>query len=336
MRTLWRNHGDDAETGLPLIHLGVAMINMGDSKNGDQAIAQGLTMLGNQLKAPATHRYVGDYGSNIRDAAQGISVLLSAGRHTDDAIALSFDLAASLAAKKWLSTQERGALFQAAIALEAVTTVNWQAQLAIGDLTTQLQQAGQWQRSLPPDSFAQGLSLTSQHQQPLFATLSIDGERSRPPSPVSRGMSIARHWYDLDGERIEPTTITSGQLVLVELEVNAKRRHPDALIVDRIPAGFELENQQLDHSLKMDQLLLNGKTPRQLLNASEIHYQEYRDDRFVAALTLYPGRTSHLLYLMRATTPGHYQVPAPRVEDMYRPAFHAIGETSAALTVLGR
>jgi predicted glycosyltransferase len=36
--------------------------------------------------------------------------------------------------------------------------------------------------------------------------------------------------------------------VLVKLEVTAKRNVPDALVVDLLPAGLELENQNLANS----------------------------------------------------------------------------------------
>ena len=58
---------------------------------------------------------------------------------------------------------------------------------------------------------------------------------------------------------------------------------------------------------------------------------EYRDDRFVAALTTNEYRSSDLFYLARAVTPGAYRIPAPFVEDMYRPYRHALGSTPEIL-----
>ncbi len=70
-------------------------------------------------------------------------------------------------------------------------------------------------------------------------------------------------------------------------------------------------------------------------NASNKH-QEYRDDRYVAALNLDGYGTTHLLYLARAVTPGTYRVPPPQVESMYRPNWQAVGETPADLVIKGR
>src|SRR3546814_15700790 len=55
-------------------------------------------------------------------------------------------------------------------------------------------------------------------------------------------------------------------------------------------------------------------------------HEEYRDDRYVAALKLGAGRTARLFYLVRAVTPGTYTVPPPLVEDMYRPDLRGVGK----------
>lgn len=67
-----------------------------------------------------------------------------------------------------------------------------------------------------------------------------------------------------------------------------------------------------------------------------IKHQEFRDDRFVAALDVNGYDTTHLLYLARAVTPGTYRVPPPQVESMYRPVWNAIGTTPERLVVKGR
>ena len=56
-------------------------------------------------------------------------------------------------------------------------------------------------------------------------------------------------------------------------------------------------------------------------------HEEYRDDRYLAALKL-EGGEAKLFYLVRAVTPGTYVVPPPQLEDMYRPELRAIGKVS--------
>ena len=61
------------------------------------------------------------------------------------------------------------------------------------------------------------------------------------------------------------------------------------------------------------------------VDADEEHFV-IADDRYTAALDLSAGSNQQLVYLMRAVTPGRYQVPPTQVEDMYRPEIRAVGE----------
>ena len=70
-------------------------------------------------------------------------------------------------------------------------------------------------------------------------------------------------------------------------------------------------------------------------NADIVH-QEYRDDRYVAALAVPAHEVRHLLYLARAVTPGRYVVPPAQVESMYRPEWQAYSDTPEVLQVKAR
>ncbi len=108
--------------------------------------------------------------------------------------------------------------------------------------------------------------------------------------------------------------LASGQLVLVHLAVRAEERVPDALVVDLLPAGLELENQNLAQSAaSLDDASSAVKEWQKSMQNAAIKHQEFRDDRFVAALDVNGYDTTHLLYLARAVTPGTYRVPPPQV-----------------------
>jgi uncharacterized protein YfaS (alpha-2-macroglobulin family) len=60
---------------------------------------------------------------------------------------------------------------------------------------------------------------------------------------------------------------------------------------------------------------------------------EAREDRFVAVTDLAPFYCQYhgafrMAYLVRAVTPGDYILPGVLVEDMFRPAVFARGETT--------
>ncbi|MDE2382884.1 MAG: hypothetical protein KGL71_11845, partial [Xanthomonadaceae bacterium] len=60
---------------------------------------------------------------------------------------------------------------------------------------------------------------------------------------------------------------------------------------------------------------------------ASLNHEEFRDDRYVAALKLQAGSPAKLFYLVRAVTPGSYTVPPPLVEDMYRPELRGVGKS---------
>ena len=98
------------------------------------------------------------------------------------------------------------------------------------------------------------------------------------------------------------------------------------------PAG-EVENLHLSRGETLDDLKINGKYPKQVMNNSNILHQEYRDDRFVAAIKINRYRTVDLFYMVRVVSPGQYRVPQPLVEDMYRPEWRGIGPQERDITV---
>ena len=86
------------------------------------------------------------------------------------------------------------------------------------------------------------------------------------------------------------------------------------LLVDRLPAGLEIDNPKL----------LDAEATAGLAWAkSDVQpiHTEFRDDRFVAAYDRDPGQSAFfsVAYTVRAVTPGRYVHPAATIEDMYRP-----------------
>jgi uncharacterized protein YfaS (alpha-2-macroglobulin family) len=111
------------------------------------------------------------------------------------------------------------------------------------------------------------------------------------------------------------------------LKVDATDAGGRILLVDRLPAGLEIENPRLVDSGDIKGLSwLKTTVPPQ--------HTEFRDDRFVAAFDFFggvPGRGrgardsadpvsgATVAYIVRAVTPGSFEHPAATVEDMYRP-----------------
>ncbi|MBU2881999.1 alpha-2-macroglobulin family protein, partial [Psychrosphaera sp. I2R16] len=329
LRSLATNNSRYARTGLSQTHLAIALIKMGDKRRGEQLMEDALANLPKQRQ-----QYLGDYGSQTRDLALMIHLMLTHKIAESKAISLSFTLAEQLINRQYLSTQERNALFLAGIALKEFDGESWNADLIIGSATTKLSMTSGFQTRLGAEDINNSVSIESAFAHPLLANINISGYGKTPPEESANGLSIQRHWLNLKGQEIDLKQAEVGELFLVQLEVNAEQRTPDALIIDLLPAGFELENQNLEHAIKLDEIKVDGKSIAQWLNRNPTKYQEYRDDRFVAAAQVRKRQTVNLFYLVRAVTPGTYNVPSPLVEDMYRPEIRGIGKSSSAITIV--
>lgn len=329
LRTLYQRDFSHARSGLAQVHLGLALLNMGDQKAGQEALTKAVQNL------PARDQYLGDYGSDIRDLGQMVYLLLSNGKLTDQALNLSLKLRDAIRGRQWFSTQERTALFLSGIVLEQSLNTQWKAEWQVGQGAAQAVTAnGTWRKHLDAGDLAANFRLASLHDKPLYADVLLSGYGKEPPAPQESGMGVASQWYSVTGKPVEPQKVKTGELFLVHLSVTAEERVPDALLVHLLPAGFELENQNLEHAIKLDDFRIDGKPLRELQDATQVKYREYRDDRFVAALDQMPWNAGHLFYLVRAVSPGVYQVPPPLVEDMYRPEIRAIGHSLKSIEVV--
>ncbi|MER0510564.1 alpha-2-macroglobulin [Aeromonas veronii] len=314
LRLIWEQQADHARSGLPLLHLSLALSAMGDEQNAAKALSRAL----------ATERgddYLGDYGSPLRDEALELSLLRQHKLAVERWPALSAKVADTLAHRQWLSTQERLALLRLA---RFDPAVDWQARVTSSLGSGSLSGSAPLQQGAPEALAAS--SVTNEGKGSLYVQRTLVGYPEQAPARISKGMSVTRSWFNSDGQPFDPAKVKVGDLVVVRLNVSSESAVPDALLVEMVPAGFELENPALGNSIKLEELSIEGKPAWQSEWNDYLKHQEFRDDRYTAALDLGEGSNQQLVYLMRAVTPGRYQVPPTQVEDMYRPELRAVGE----------
>ncbi|POT60052.1 hypothetical protein C3432_04965 [Citrobacter amalonaticus] len=324
LREIWERRGQ-ATSGLPLLQLGIALKNMGDANRSEQAIALALKTPRNDER-----QWMADYGSALRDNALMLSLLEENKQQPDAQNALLNTLSEQAFGQRWLSTQESNALFLAARSLEDLPG-NWQVQTSLSAQPLSGDKAQT--RNLDADELA-ALQVTNNGGQPLWLRLDVSGYPHSVPAPASNVLKIERQILGTDGRSKSLDSLRSGELVLVWLEVKASQNVPDALVVDLLPAGLELENQNLANGSAS--LQDSGSEVQNLLSQmqqADIQHMEFRDDRFVAAVAVNDGQPVTLVYLARAVTPGTYQLPMPQVESMYVPQWRATGSTEDLLIV---
>jgi len=332
LRSLYESGSDMTQSPLPQLHLAIALHTMGDTTLAQKAVQKGLSI------ERARRSYYGEYGSNLRDTAQIIALLLENNLAVDKAEGLLFEMADLLRQRHYLSTQERNSVFMAGVQLQLNSSENWSASLKTLDDARELSSDTPYNALFRGREAAAAIELTGQVEK-LFTAITINGySKQAPAETMDKGVTIRRSYHNLDGSEVVPTEVREGELYLVRLEISADQRLPDLLAVDLLPAGFELENQNLADSIKVDTLEFDGKSIAQWQDDQDnVQHMEFRDDRFVAALDQSKWKPTNLFYIARAVTPGSYQVPPPYVEDMYNPERFAIGKNPLVqMRVIGK
>jgi uncharacterized protein YfaS (alpha-2-macroglobulin family) len=339
LRTLHDQYRANGLSPLPLVHLGLALKLMGDEARAkvafDDAMARGY---GYQPDDPNNYwgQWLGDYGSKVRDRALAYALLLRHKVAHEKRENLLFDLSEDFSRRNYYSTQERLALF---LAVQAATNGAgkddaWKTALTVGTKADAWTGTGVGQQSFTLAQLKSGIALKNEGGAPLYVEVSAQGYPVKPLPPTSDRISVERAMFTTDGKPVTARQFTTGEMYVVRLRVKASQSIKDGLVVDRIPAGFEIENLNLSQGPKAGEFTVDGVNIAQANANERIAHIEYRDDRFVVAAAL--GQPLDVFYLVRVVTPGKYVVPATFAEDMYRPEVRGIGKAEGEITVVDK
>jgi alpha-2-macroglobulin len=323
---------DRFATPLALAHVGAAASLLGDKPRADKAFGAALVA----LDKPSQTALRGDYGSALRDRAAVITLASETKVAIGRVPQLTDVLAKAYAAQTYTSTQEQAWTLLAARALAARTD---DARLTVGGVAHQ----GRYLRAFSHADLARApIVLANASNDATRAVIAVTGASLTPEPAVSRGMTVERRYYTLDGKPFDLKSASGGvasvkqnDRFVVVLKVKAQQVGGRVLLVDRLPAGFEIENARLVDSGDV-------KTLDWLKTTRKPQHVEFRDDRFVAAFNFFSSDTQRrgggddgdqqsvaatdeatVAYIVRAVTPGTFVHPAATVEDMYRPDRHA-------------
>jgi alpha-2-macroglobulin len=326
-------------TPLAQAQLGAALAMLGDKERAEKAFKAALASMG--AKDADASRV--DYGSALRDSAALVTLATETKVTSIESPKLIGVIARAYASKQYTSTQEQAWMLLAARALAEQakdTTLGVNGQPHKGPLN----------RVLTAAEIKDGvLTISNDGEAAVDAVVSVIGAALTPEPAVSKGFKIERTYYTLDGKKVDALSATGGSAqakqsdrFVVVLKVEALEEGGRILLVDRLPAGFEVENPRLVDGGDI-------KTLDWLKSDLKPEHTEFRDDRFVAAFNLFgkqaggrrgnveqeenggdgddanaaankgPTKTATVAYIVRAVTPGSFVHPAATVEDMYRP-----------------
>jgi uncharacterized protein YfaS (alpha-2-macroglobulin family) len=323
------DHQRDAATPMALLQLGLALQKAGDKSRGQKALQEAVSDVGLYGKGNIY------YSSRVRDLALANFWLLEQKESSGAWQELLIALVAELENRNWLSTQERNALFLLGKELKGLkgSDLNLAWQLAGKTVEKSLNSL---QLSLANQALQDTIKVENKGSSNVYLNLRASGYTKTAPAPLDNGIQMQRTYYDLDGGLFNHDQIRSGEKLIVELAVRSDKRLRHAMLVDLLPAGLEIENQNLADSYDQTDLKVQGNSISEIMYDLSIAHQEYRDDRFVMAIDLPRKRLVRVYYLVRAVSPGTYTVPPTFAEDMYRPEIRHQGEGSGKLTVLPR
>ncbi|MBV8663922.1 MAG: alpha-2-macroglobulin family protein, partial [Hyphomicrobiales bacterium] len=271
-----------------------------------------------------------DYGSTLRDGSALVALLAEANPSPGEIAGDPIGRAAAVverarSASAYTSTQENNWI---ALAAEALAEHGTLSQFALDGAPVKGAVYRKW------DGYALGQKLAvvgNVGKTPARIVTTISGVPVAPEPAAAKGYGLERTFYKLDGTQIDLKSIKQNERVVVVLKVTeTEARYAKLLVVDRLPAGLEIDNPALFDSGDTDAFAWLKK------DIDPVH-AEYRDDRFVAAIDREPGQSAFfsLAYVVRAVAPGLYVYPPATAEDMYRP--DRFGRTAfSEIEVLGK
>ena len=136
---------------------------------------------------------------------------------------------------------------------------------------------------------------------------------------ASFGFSVSRAFLNVKSEEKDVEFedgeyfVKKGKLIKVEITIESKYDRYNVAVVDRLPAGLEAENTALKTHVPMP-----GEKEEEKKD-SWFEHQNLLDQRVECFASKITAGTYKYVYFARATTPGVFNVPPAKAEEMYRP-----------------
>lgn len=317
LRYLADNQLDRMPTALARAQLAAALALYGDKERADKALASAQAYKERpRLTGAYWRQSVRDYGSYLRDRS-GVLYLTEVSRPGSTAIPKLVEEVNRLRTeRRYHSTQEQAWMLLAA---HSLMSKGKGYRVVIGNDDQGDRTAPLFKR-VDLAALRKGLTVRNAGADKLWQTVTVSGIPRADMPAQANGLSIKRVIYTVDGKRANLANVRQSDVYVVVVQVSAQTpRYHQALLVDLLPAGFEIENARLvgGQSAKNMKWLPKLITPR---------FVEPRDDRYVAAIDIAGrSRSFYVAYLVRAVTPGTFRLPATHIEDMYAPSYFARG-----------
>jgi uncharacterized repeat protein (TIGR01451 family) len=163
------------------------------------------------------------------------------------------------------------------------------------------------------------LSVDKQGEGKLFLILGSEGIPTTGEAKIGGdGLKLSRRYLRPDGSTLDPSSdVKLGDVVFAAIEISNTSGDPieNIALVDRLPAGWEIENPRLGRG-----------TTASFIDGNEIwaaQYMNIRDDRLEVFGPLKANETRSIFYAARAVVSGNFTIPPLEAEAMYDPRIWA-------------
>ena len=313
-----------AHSGLGLVHLGLALKLMGDEGRARSAVDAGMK------KPRGGNHWWGDYGSNLRDWAQMYVLLEKHQLNPEGRDNLVSQVAGEMERNHYYSTQEKLALFLLGRSFATQASGEWAAEITADGKGQPVGGKGTQFLPVAAADLASGVEISNTHKERLFVELNYAGNPAKMPSARRDAFDLRREWYAADGKPLGERALKVGETLIVRVNVKSRGRYANALIVDYVPAGVEIENANIVQGEQSSVQIANLDMRQAMLDA-RIKHVEFRDDRFVVAVRL--EGEMNFFYRVRVVTPGRFVIPPTYAEDMYQPMIYGLAGGGETLVV---
>ncbi|SMH41591.1 alpha-2-macroglobulin family protein [Maritimibacter sp. HL-12] len=288
--------------------IGAALAAYGDQGRADGLFARAMRQI--ETVSDEGQVWRADYGTTRRDAAAVLALGVEAGSEVIDRDALLGRLGGDAGRQ---STQEAA---WSLLAANALLDEDPGAGLTLDGAALD----GPLVRILGHGDLAGDREIVNEGSVETLLTTTIIGVPDVAPPPEGNGYAIERRYFTMEGEPADPGEVAHGTRLVALITVTPWDYSEGRLMItDPLPAGFEIDNPNLLRAGDIKALDWMQVT-------ADTETTEFRQDRFLAAVNWSSDKPIRLAYVVRAVTPGVFHHPAASVEDMYRPAYRAVGE----------
>jgi len=172
------------------------------------------------------------------------------------------------------------------------------------------------------------LRCTVQDGNLYFSWIASGVTKSAPPvkhegEKQEQEFAVSKRFFDFVGNPVTAQEFVLGTPYIVELSFSSRRHLSDVVVVDLLPACFEIENPHLASRLSWEK----GSNP-----FMPVAHIDIRDDRLLL-FTDIPETTkqgpARFRYVVRAIAEGVFCAPGTEASCMYEPEIEASTESSA-------